>query len=182
MRSFFRLLKNNSATALSPQLPFRLVLDWKLWWRQKLCQSSLLYWEPGRNGPSPWPCTYPATAPSAERRARSLGPASASSNSRSPCESRDPPPHPDTAIPATSGYRKYQSPTRCLAAPPRSPPDLPDNYHPSACPVREHLIHLTAGRSDRHTPKCQRFIIRIRIAPEIEFDIPAVLRYPTLYE
>lgn len=45
MRSFFSELKNNSATALSWQLPRRL----KVIGPQKRCQSSLPYWLPLHN-------------------------------------------------------------------------------------------------------------------------------------
>src|SRR6185437_12654756 len=43
MRSFFKLLKNDSATALSQQLPRRLILGSSRLVRQKRRQSSLLY-------------------------------------------------------------------------------------------------------------------------------------------
>ena len=46
MRSFFSELKNDSATALSQQLPRRLMLGTRLLARQKRCQSSLPYWLP----------------------------------------------------------------------------------------------------------------------------------------
>lgn len=44
MRSFFRLLKVDSATALSQQLPRRLMLGCRLCSRQKRLKSSLPYW------------------------------------------------------------------------------------------------------------------------------------------
>jgi len=44
--SFFKLLKNDSATALSQQFPLRLMLASRLWALQKRIQSSLPYWEP----------------------------------------------------------------------------------------------------------------------------------------
>ncbi len=40
IRSFFKLLKNDSATALSQQLPRRLMLGSRLWSRQKRIQST----------------------------------------------------------------------------------------------------------------------------------------------
>jgi len=43
---FLSELKNDSATALSQQLPRLLVLGARLLARQKLCQSSLPYWLP----------------------------------------------------------------------------------------------------------------------------------------
>lgn len=43
MRSFFSELKNDSATALSWQLPRRLMLGARLLARQQLCQSLLPY-------------------------------------------------------------------------------------------------------------------------------------------
>jgi len=46
MHSFFILLKNDSATALSQQLPRRLMLGCRQCARQKRCQSSLPYCEP----------------------------------------------------------------------------------------------------------------------------------------
>jgi len=46
IRSFFSELKNDSATALSQQLPRRLMLGARLLARQKRCQSSLPYWLP----------------------------------------------------------------------------------------------------------------------------------------
>ncbi len=45
-RSFFKLLKKDSATALSQQLPRRLMLGSSWFARQKRTQSSLPYWEP----------------------------------------------------------------------------------------------------------------------------------------
>ena len=46
MRSFFSELKNNSATALSWQLPRLFMLGARLLVRQKRSQSSLPYWLP----------------------------------------------------------------------------------------------------------------------------------------
>ena len=46
MRSFFSELKNNSATALSWQLPRLFMLGARLLARQKRSQSSLPYWLP----------------------------------------------------------------------------------------------------------------------------------------
>ncbi|ESN04440.1 hypothetical protein L378_01709 [Klebsiella pneumoniae MGH 32] len=46
MRFFFSELKNDSATALSQQLPRRLILGARLLARQNLCLSSLPYWLP----------------------------------------------------------------------------------------------------------------------------------------
>jgi hypothetical protein len=43
---FLSELKNDSATALSQQLPRRLMLGARLLARQKRCQSSLPYWLP----------------------------------------------------------------------------------------------------------------------------------------
>ena len=43
---FFSELKNDSATALSQQLPRLLMLGARLLARQKRCQSSLPYWLP----------------------------------------------------------------------------------------------------------------------------------------
>lgn len=43
---FFSELKNDSATALSQQLPRRLILGARLLARQNRCQSSLPYWLP----------------------------------------------------------------------------------------------------------------------------------------
>lgn len=45
---FFSELKNDSATALSQQLPRLLMLGARLLARQKRCQSSLPYWLPRR--------------------------------------------------------------------------------------------------------------------------------------
>jgi hypothetical protein len=48
---FFSELKNDSATALSWQLPRRLMLGARLLARQNRCQSSLPYWLPGPRTP-----------------------------------------------------------------------------------------------------------------------------------
>jgi hypothetical protein len=42
----FKLLKNDSATALSQQLPFRLMLGSRRFDRQNRRQASLAYWVP----------------------------------------------------------------------------------------------------------------------------------------
>jgi hypothetical protein len=57
---FFSELKNDSATALSQQLPRLLMLGARLLARQKRCQSSLPYWLPWSE------CTM--TSPSGFRR------------------------------------------------------------------------------------------------------------------
>jgi hypothetical protein len=69
---FFSELKNDSATALSQQLPRLLMLGARLLARQKRCQSSLPYWLPWSE------CTM--TSPSGFRRQTASSAASSASS------------------------------------------------------------------------------------------------------